>query len=61
MLIGYIAVAIYIATEPWHDEIGGIVNEGIFNARNVWNRGKFYLEAKIDTIILTEGYVKSHE
>jgi hypothetical protein len=55
MLIGYIGVALYVVTEPWHDDIGGIVNEAIFNARNVWERGQFYLEAKVDTIILTKG------
>jgi tRNA G37 N-methylase Trm5 len=60
MLIGYIAAMIYVITEPWHDEIGEAIVDSTINARTVWNRGRFYLEAKVDTIILTEGYVNSH-
>jgi len=55
MLIAYVGAMIYVLTEPWHDEIGEAFIDGTVNARKVWERGRFVMEAKIDTIILTEG------
>ncbi len=55
MLIAYVGAMIYVLTEPWHDQIGDALIEGSTNARKVWERGRFVIEAKVDTIILTEG------
>jgi hypothetical protein len=60
MLIGYIGAMIYVITEPWHDKIGDMLIEGFVDVKRTYHRGRFVLEAKVDTIILTEGYVKSH-
>lgn len=55
MLIGYVGAMIYVLTEPWHDQIGAYIVQNVANSRRTYDRGKFILEAKIDTIILTEG------
>lgn len=55
MLIGYIGAMVYVITEPWHDEIGAFIVQNIANYRATYERGRFVMEAKIDTIILTEG------
>lgn len=55
MLIGYVGAMIYVLTEPWHDEIGGYIVQIVANSRNTYDRGKFIIEAKIDTLILVEG------
>lgn len=55
MLIGYVGAMIYVLTEPWHDEIGGYIVQTVANSRHTWERGRFVMEAKIDTLILTEG------
>ena len=55
VMVGYIAVVVWYLTKPWHDAIGDTLIEATVNARNVWERGRFVMEAKIDTIILTEG------
>jgi hypothetical protein len=55
MLFGYVGAMLYVLTEPWHDEIGGYILQTIANSRTTYERGRFYMEAKIDTIILTEG------
>ena len=55
MLIGYIGAMIYVITEPWHEQIGAAIAETLTDSRTVWERGRFYMEAKIDTLILTEG------
>lgn len=55
LLIGYIGAMVYIVTEPWHDEIGDALVDSYTYTYSTWLRGKFYLEAKVDTILITEG------
>lgn len=55
LLVGYIGAMLYIVTEPWHEEIGDVLVDSYTNTKATWLRGKFYLEAKVDTILLTEG------
>jgi hypothetical protein len=55
MLIGYVGAMIYVLTEPWHDEIGAFIVQTVANSRHTYDRGKFIIEAKIDTLILVEG------
>lgn len=55
MLIGYIGYAIYVLSEPWHDEIMEVIVDVIARIKTNYNRGKFVYEAKVDTILLVKG------
>jgi len=55
MLIGYIGYAIYVLSEPWHDEIGGYLHEIVDYVRKTYARGKFVIEASVDTQLIMKG------
>jgi hypothetical protein len=53
---GYVVGVLYVATQPWHDEIRLVLDEMANDIRekliDPWKRGTFYLEAKRDLMLL---------
>ena len=52
--LAYVGFVVYIVTDPWHDEIGEYLSDKKIEIVNTWSTGMFYMQAKIDLILITE-------
>lgn len=55
VLIGYIGYAVYVLSEPWHNDIERIADNVTNYLRTTYNRGQFVIEASIDTQLVMKG------
>lgn len=52
--IAYVGFVAYLVTDPWHEEIGDYLTDKKREIVDTWSFGLFYMQAKIDLILITE-------